>query len=157
MSSDSRSPFVSRVSCAVVICLVLGGLCVSSCEHPPASDSDASSSPTATNNATITGALLRADPNPVPPGNPNGKTTITWATGSDAAGDVYVVVGGREKLFGSGSEGSQDAPWIQASSTEFRLYSQGDHKLLAKLTVTMPSSDASANRPSATPASSASP
>lgn len=79
---------------------------------------------------------------------------ITWDTGSDAVGEVYVVSAGNEKLFASGRQGSQDAAWIQAGSTEFRLYTQADHKLLAQLTVTMPSSDASANKLSATPPSS---
>ena len=49
-----------------------------------------------------------------------------------------MVSAGNEKLFGSGRQGSQDAPWIQPGPNEFRLYTQADHKLLAELTVTMP-------------------
>jgi hypothetical protein len=84
--------------------------------------------------------VFRADPNPVPPGDPKGRTTIIWDTGSDAVGDVYVISAGNEKLFASGRQGSQDAPWIQQGPNEFRLYTQSDHKLLAQLTVTMSSS-----------------
>lgn len=157
MLTERRQPLASWISRAAAICLALGGLCVSSCERPPASDSNGSSSPTSANDAEAAGVILRADPNPVPAGTPNGKTTITWATGSDLVGDVYVVGTGGEKLFGSGSEGTQDAPWIPPGSIEFRLYSQADHKLLARLTVTMPSSDSSASRPPGTPASSGSP
>jgi hypothetical protein len=89
----------------------------------------------------IPGVIFRADPNPVPPGNPKGRTTLIWDTGSDEVGDVYVVTAGNEKLFGSGRQGSQDAPWISPGSTEFRLYTQEGHKLLGRLTVTMPASD----------------
>ncbi len=140
----------------VGICLALGGLFLTSCDRPSASDSTASSSSTA-NDAAIAGVVLQADPNPVPPGDPKGTTTITWDTGSDAVGDVYVISAGNEKLFASGRQGSQDAPWIQAGSTEFRLYTQADHKLLAQLTVTMPSSDASGNKAPSTPSSSIKP
>ena len=113
----------------------------------PASDSTAFASPTSANDAAVAGVVLRADPNPVPVGNPNGRTTITWDTGSDAVGEVYVVRAGSDKIFASGFRGSQDAPWIPPGSTEFRLYKQADHKLLAQLTVTMPSSDTPANSP----------
>lgn len=156
MLKERRRPLVTRISWAAALCLTLSFL-NASCERPAVSDSTTASTPAATTDATVAGAFLRADPNPVLSGNPNGRTTITWATGSDAVGDVYVVGTGGEKLFGSGSEGTQDAPWIPVGSTEFRLYSQPDRKLLAKLTVTMPSSDSSANRPPGTPASSASP
>ena len=66
------------------------------------------------------------------------RRPITWDTGSNAVGDVYVGTAGNEKLFASGPKGSQDAPWIAPGSTEFRLYNHADHKLLAQLTVTMP-------------------
>jgi hypothetical protein len=153
MHTDSRPSLITTVSWTAAVCLALGGFFLTSCDRPPASDSTTSSSSTSANDAAIAGVVLQADPNPVPPGNPKGTTTITWDTGSDAVGDVFVVNAGIEKLFASGRQGSQDAPWIQAGSTEFRLYTQADHKLLAQLTVTMPSSDASVNRQSATPIS----
>jgi len=96
------------------------------------------------------GVVFSADPNPVPPGNPKGRTTITWDTGSDAIGEVYVVGAGTERLFASGRQGSQEAPWIQAGPNEFRLYDQNDHKLIGRLTVTMIGPDSTGNKPAAT-------
>ena len=157
MFTETRQPFTTTISSAVGILLALVGLFLASCDRPAAPDPTASSSSASTNDSAVGGAVLRADPNPVPPGDPKGKTTITWDTGSDDTGDVYVVGGGNEKLFASGRQGSQDAPWIQPGPNEFRLYKQADHKLLAQLTVTMPSANASANSPPATPVSSANP
>lgn len=107
--------------------------------------------------AAAAGVILRADPNPVPGGTVTGKTTITWDAGQDAVGDVYAGTAGSERLFASGPKGSQDARWIKPGSTEFRLYSHFDHTLLAQLTVTMLSADASASNPRATPVPSPSP
>lgn len=127
------------VSSAAAICVALIGVLITSCDRPTASDATTASSPTSAKVTAAAGVILRADPNPVLSGNPDGKTTITWDTGSsNAAGDVYVVAGGKETLFASGAKGSQEAPWIKPGSTEFRLYNQADHKLLAQLTVTMP-------------------
>jgi hypothetical protein len=84
-------------------------------------------------------AVLRASPNPVSTPAWAGTTTITFATGTDAAGQVFVSInGGPEKLFATASTGSQDADWIWRGSTyEFRLYG-GTHRehLLRSLTVT---------------------
>jgi hypothetical protein len=150
MLTERRQPLTTRISFTVGICLALGGLFVTSCERPPAPDSTASSPPTSANEPNVL-VVLSADPNPVPAGNLDGKTTITWVTGSPADGDVYVGTVGNEKIFASGPKGSQDAPWIKPGSTEFRLYKHADHKLLAQLTVTMPSSDTASTR-SSTPA-----
>ena len=157
MLTKRRPPLTAGISWAVASCLLLTGVFSSSCDGPTASDATAVSSRTPSNNATATGVILRADPNPVPPGDPKGKATITWDTGSDVVGNVYVVSGGIETLFASGRQGSQEAPWIQAGSTEFRLYNQTDHKLLAQLTVTMASANASTSSSPATPVSSANP
>jgi hypothetical protein len=138
------------------MCLALGGLFVIGCDRP-ASDSTPSSSATPRTEATAAGVVLRANPNPVPGGTVVGKTTVTWDTGSNAAGDVYVGTAGNEKLFASGLKGSQDAPWIKPGSTEFRLYNHADHKLIAQLTVTMSSSDVPASSLSATAVPSANP
>jgi hypothetical protein len=157
MLTERRQSLSTKISSSVGIVLALSGLLLASCDRPTAPDSTAPSASTSANDVTVPGAVLRADPNPVPPGTPNGKTTITWDTGSDDVGDVYIVTGGNEKLFSNGSRGSQDAPWIQPGSNEFRLYNHVDHKLIAQLTVTMPSSDVSANKRPATPVSTASP
>lgn len=157
MPIERTQPFAPRISLALVICLTLAGLFVAGCDRPAPADSTSSSSPASGNETLVAGVIFSADPNPVPPGNPKGRTTISWDTGSDAVGEVYVVNAGTEKLFASGRQGSQDAPWIQAGPNEFRLYDQADHKLLARLTVTMIVPDSSGNKTSAAPSSSRTP
>lgn len=156
MHIGRRPPLATRTSWAAGMWLALGGLFIIGCDRP-ASDSIASSSATPRTKATAAGVILRADPNPVPAGTVVGKTTITWDTGSDATGDVYLINAGNERLFANSPKGSQDAPWIAPGSTEFRLYNHADHKLLAQLTVTMPLADASASSPMPTPVLSPSP
>jgi hypothetical protein len=129
---------------AAFLGLLVGAGAITGCERPLSSDS--STPPAMPPASDIPGVVLRADPNPVPPGNPKARTTVIWDTGSDEVGDVYVVTAGNEKLFGSGRQGSQDAPWISAGSTEFRLYTQDGHKLLGRLMVTMPASEDSTNK-----------
>jgi hypothetical protein len=156
MLIERRQLLGTRISWAAAICLTLTGLFITSCGRPTAEPT--SSSPTSGNDTTIAGGVvLRADPNPVPGGSGVGKTTISWDIGGGAVGDVYVGGAGNETLFASGTKGSTDAPWIAPGSTEFRLYNHADHKLLARLTVTMPSSNVPASSPSATPVSAASP
>jgi tRNA (mo5U34)-methyltransferase len=77
---------------------------------------------------------LSAVPNPVPPGDNPGETTISWS-----GGKVYVSMNGNnEVLFAHRREGSSVAKWILAgSSYEFRIYNSDHTELLAKLTVTM--------------------
>jgi tRNA (mo5U34)-methyltransferase len=76
---------------------------------------------------------LSASPNPVPPGDNPGTTTISWNGGA-----VYVLMnGGKEVLFADLRQGSKVANWIlTGSSYEFRLYDSDHTELLAKLTVT---------------------
>lgn len=135
---------------------MLAGLMMVGCERPP-TDTTTTASPASGTETVVPGAVLTADPNPVPPGNPKGRTTISWDTGSDAVGEVYVASAGNERLFGSGRQGSQDAPWIQAGPNEFKLYDQADHKLLARLIVTMVVPDSSGNRNAPKPAPSTTP
>ena len=132
----------------IAICLALAGVFGVGCERP-APEATTASSPASSKDTLLPGVMFSADPNPVPPGNAKGRTTITWDTGSDAVGEVFVVSGGNEKLFGSGRTGSQDAPWIAPGSTEFRLYDQSDRKLLGKLIVTMLGPDSNASKTSA--------
>ena len=77
---------------------------------------------------------LSASPNPVPPRDNPGKTTISWT-----GGKVYVSMNGNnEVLFADMREGSKVAHWILAgSSYEFRLYNSDHTELLTKLTLTM--------------------
>jgi hypothetical protein len=84
-------------------------------------------------------ATLTASPNPVRvDAGRLGTTTIAWSTGRSEDGQVFVSENGQpEKLFASGTTGSQDAPWIRAgASYEFRLYAGAGHTdRLAAVTV----------------------
>lgn len=100
---------------------------------------------------TPAGLVFRADPNPVLATDSHGSTTISWDTGSDVVANIYVGSAGNEKLFASGSKGSAVASWIQLGRTEFRLRNRDDHKLIAKLMVTMLAPDVPPSSPVATP------
>ena len=83
--------------------------------------------------------LITASPNPVPAGEGDGKTTISWDTGDGSVVDVYLSVDdGPEKLFGRHSKNSIEAPWIGAGPVyEFRLYAGEEHKkMLGSVKVT---------------------
>ena len=149
-----KQPLATAISCVAALCLMLAGLFVIGCGRP---SPDSTSPPAPHGNAAVVGVVLRADPNPVPGGTEMGKTTITWQTGSEAVADIYYVNGKEETLFASGPKGSKEAPFIRPGSNEFRLYNQGQKKLVAQLMVTMPGAAASASSTSATPAVSTSP
>src|SRR6478735_2987854 len=104
MPTKRRQSLTIGISRASLLCLALVALFTASCERPPA--------------------------------GPDSTAPSASASANDAAfvGEVYVVSSGSEKLFGSGRQGSQEAPWIQPGNNEFRLYAQADHKLLAELT-----------------------
>jgi hypothetical protein len=71
---------------------------------------------------------LSAAPNPVPADDQElGATTISWATDGPPGGDVYVSEdGGPERLFASGTSGSEPAGWIcRGVKYEFYLYAAG--------------------------------
>ena len=82
---------------------------------------------------------LVATPNPVTLIGGVGRTTLTWSTGKERPGPVYVSEnGGPEILFAGDSQyGSQEANWINSGkSYEFRLYSGSTQKtLLASVVV----------------------
>ena len=153
MHTITRQRLFTEIALAAGICLVAAAFFIAGCGRPD-SDSTASSSPSAGADAKATAVVLRADPNPVPAGDGTGTTTVTWQTGDQSVGEVYVWDGTGERLFARGSQGSSVAPWIGTGSTEFRLYNSQDHgKALARLVVTRPPASAA----SATPASSANP
>ena len=107
----------------------------------------AQSKPTVEATPTPSPAILTASPNPVPvSAGQLATTTISWNTGRPQDGQVYVSENGQtEKLFASGPQGSQDAPWIRDASTyDFRLYAGTEHaERLASLTVGGPERKAS--------------
>ena len=81
---------------------------------------------------------LSATPNPVPAGLEQGTTTLTWDTGGEAAGQVYVSKDGEsEELVSAGRSGSETVSWIAAGSKyEFRLYAGLERRrLLESVTV----------------------
>lgn len=83
-------------------------------------------------------ASLIASPNPVPPGDGRGETTVTWDTADGSIGKVFVSINNaQEVLFADGRRGSAPAHWIEtASNYEFRLYNSDRTELLATLVVT---------------------
>lgn len=137
MLTERKRLLATAISCVATICLVLAGLFVVGCGRP-SPDSTASSSAPA-DNPTVTGVVLKANPNPVPGGTETGKTIITWQTGSEAEADIYYVSGTEETLFATGPRGSKEASFLRPGPTEFRLYNQGQHKLVTQLIVTMES------------------
>ena len=94
-------------------------------------------------------AIIKADPNPVPFTAGKGTTTITWGTKGGEMYQVYLSVdGGAEKLFATGTSGSQEAPWITPDATyQFRLYAGTEHsQLLGAVTVTQGAESNAASR-----------
>lgn len=133
-------PVATRIPCAAALCLVLAALLFTGCGRAPTPSSTSPNDLTTSKGPDVpteTGIVLRADPNPVPGGTESGKTTIIWQTGSQSVADIYYVDGQNETLFASGSKGSKEAS-IRPGSNEFRLYNQGQHKLVKQLIVTMP-------------------
>ena len=80
---------------------------------------------------------LTAHPNAVPAGEEPGTTVISWDTGDETVGNLYVSKnGGQELLMATGRRGSATADWIRTGSYyEFRLYTSDHTKLLAKVVV----------------------
>jgi hypothetical protein len=143
MVTERKHPLATATPCVAALCLMLAGLFVIGCGRP---SPDSTAPPAPANDATVVGVVLRADPNPVPGGTETGKTTITWQTGSETVAEIYYVSGKDETLFASGARGSKEAPFIRPGSNEFRLYNQGQHKLVTQLIVTMPVPAASVSK-----------
>jgi hypothetical protein len=123
------------VWCFVPALAVLIASCGRGGDPAAASKTSGPTSTQSTKAPTIT-----ADPNPVPSGTQPGpgKTTVTWSTGNNSFGHVYLSVdGGPEKAFAlKRREGKQEAPWIYKNKTyEFRLYSAEPKQLLASVKV----------------------
>jgi hypothetical protein len=83
---------------------------------------------------------IKANPNPAPAGTTKfATTTISWDTGDESLGEVYVSVNGdpERRFSGALAKGSQEAAWIGKGDYEFRLYAGKEHKtLLATVKVT---------------------
>lgn len=76
--------------------------------------------------------LLGAAPNPVPADS--SVTVISWDTGSATDGQVWISQdGGRDRLFGEGARGSQEAAWINPGTIyQFKLYGDTTRATLLK-------------------------
>jgi hypothetical protein len=130
----STKPLVSRrilASCnsfLLLTILVFAG-CASNSIQTPAMNPPPKTQPSPS---------IVANPNPVPAGPGFGITKITWNTGDESWGQVYLSDNGQpERMFIQGPEGSADAPWIGRGTYEFRLYQGSEHKkLLATVKVT---------------------
>ncbi len=116
------------LSCSFSICCLLLGACSEGRHHSFADRTDGK-------------PVLTADPNPVPAGNPDqplATTVITWNTGDEATGDLYLKVNrSPEFRLARARSGTLKIDWIQFDSTyEFRLYAGKKRaKLRAKLDV----------------------
>jgi hypothetical protein len=76
-----------------------------------------------------TGASISADPNPVPPGEELGSTTVTWETGDGKFAQVYVSPNGKEeKFWKGGAKGSAEYKYITGGKFEFTLYAGKEHQ-----------------------------
>jgi hypothetical protein len=80
-----------------------------------------------------------AHPNPVPAGEGNGATELTWDLGEDSEAQVYVSINdGPEQLLAQNQKGTKPVDWIATGAVyEFRLYAGTDHQTLkARVRVT---------------------
>ena len=142
MRTERKQSLALGISFMAAICLIAAALFVNGCGRQSSDSTEAA--PAAPESDVVVGVVLRANPNPVPGGSETGKTTITWQTGSEAIADIFSVSGADEILFASGARGSKEAS-IRPGANEFRLYNQGQHKLVTSLVVTMPEPASSAN------------
>lgn len=131
ISHGSATRYARHVCCAALLLGFPISFSLSACHaarrHPP------ESSPVK--------PVLSADPNPVPAGDPDkplASTTISWNTGSEMTGDLYVKVNRAPEVFlRRGPSGTLKIDWIQFDSRyEFRLYAKKRSELLVKLEVT---------------------
>ena len=129
----------------LLLLLVIGvGACLAS---PSAEGESAQSTATVSATGKVKSApKISATPDRVTVGVKSGRCDIRWDTGDGSMGFVYVSMNGAKRdLFATGATGSATAPWIQAGSYVFELYSDAEQrKLLAKVTVSgIPESRAS--------------
>ncbi len=142
MGNEAAGPgaaWAARVACVCVLLLV--GALFAACGDGEDQDDAPPPAQTTTSAPKSDEGSIKADPNPVPAGAGNGKTTISWTTkGNLGVVKVYVSENGQpETEFSQKTEGSAEAPWIGAGSTyEFRLYAeQGPaRRLIDKVVVT---------------------
>jgi hypothetical protein len=151
MITEGRRSFTAALSWVAALCFVLVDLLVGGCGPRPSSEWAETIPSSPSPSETVAGMFLRAEPNPVPSGKDMGKTMISWQTGSETVADIFYVNGQEETLFATGAKGSKEAAFIRPGPNEFRLYNQGQRKLVTKLIVNMPVPASPTGNTSATP------
>ena len=117
---------------AVSLAFVASCLSLTTCDHGQRDSAE---------NASGAKPVLVAEPNPVPAGDPDrplASTVISWNTGHEAEGDLYVKVNRSPEMhLAHAPSGTLKVDWIQFDSTyQFRLYAgKKRSKLLARLDV----------------------
>lgn len=134
------SSLVKVKNCLILtLSLIVFGTTSCNRSAPSAEKDNRADDGTALGNNASAPATISARPNPVPSGGKLGETTITWDTGTDQAGEVFVSRDGEpEKLVSTAPSGSKKIKWIAVKRHfEFRLYEGTEHKkVLGKVKVT---------------------
>jgi hypothetical protein len=115
---------------AVWLALSLGSLCAQGATvQQSGADTDVEKSSGA--------PAITANPRRVTVAGGVGRTEISWDTGSESMGFVFVTTSeGKPVLFATGAKGSRVAPWIQPGTYAFELYGDDQRRtLLAAVTV----------------------
>ena len=92
---------------------------------------------------------ITANPGHVTVAGGAGSTEISWDTGNESMGFVFVTTGqGKPVLFATGAKGSRMAPWIRPGTYAFELYGDDQRRtLLAAVTVSGTAESEASRRP----------
>jgi hypothetical protein len=92
---------------------------------------------------------ITANPGHVTVAGGNGSTEISWDTGNESMGFVFVTTSqGKPVLFATGAKGSRVAPWIRPGTYAFELYGDDQRRtLLAAVTVSGTTESEASHRP----------
>src|SRR5436190_363882 len=115
---------------AVWLALSLGSLCAQGATvQQSGADTDVEKSSGA--------PAITANPRRVTVAGGVGRTEISWDTGSESIGFVFVTTSqGKPVLFATGGKGNRVAPWIRPGTYAFELYGDDQRRtLLAAVTV----------------------
>lgn len=92
---------------------------------------------------------ITANPGHVTVAGGTGSTEISWDTGNESMGFVFVTTSqGKPVLFATGAKGSRVAPWIRPGTYAFELYGDDQRRtLLAAVTVSGTTESEASHRP----------
>src|SRR6266481_941045 len=93
--------------------------------------------------------VITANPGHVTVAGGAGSTEISWNTGNESVGFVFVTTSqGKPVLFATGTKGSRVAPWIRPGTYAFELYGDDQRRtLLAAVTVSGTTESEASHRP----------